>query len=280
MGRTNDIIKLCDFKKAGRLNDTFIIETDKNRIIYFTAETDVMLDCPGKQINTRLNGLHNVSLACDITTSQAHWPAKQTATINIQTETPNTFIPGELPIASIDKNSDTHESLKKLISELPGEDEPWTIDFESYDIDYKQLHTYTIFSQSVLTTIVIINSILIGIILFKTKKNKDHLNDSPPHRTSSIGRSLRRIRDSIRTRKNKFNRDSWRRSLNHWRDSMRTKGSSIKGKLRDLVTPTQIEHHDKGVGTEEHRATIQLTEVEQTPPTYVPRVYPPLARYD
>ena len=52
--RTTDIIKLCDFSKAGEIGDTFMIETDQHRLLYFTTETKVKLNCPENNINTKL----------------------------------------------------------------------------------------------------------------------------------------------------------------------------------------------------------------------------------
>lgn len=40
------MLKLCNYKKAGQLPDTFVTETEQHRLIYFTEQTSVTLDCP------------------------------------------------------------------------------------------------------------------------------------------------------------------------------------------------------------------------------------------
>ena len=223
-----DMIKLCDFGKAGEVNDTFVIETDKNRLVYFTTETEVELNCPGKQINSKLSGLHEVSLACDIKTKQVHWPSKQTAIIDIKFDDTTSFDATELPIANIDKSSNIHSSLREIIDKIPKRNESFTIDFDHYDLTIDQIQTYTIFSQTALTLIVCINSLAIGYILFKWKRDTP---DGPTESTMS-GNQFRRINDSLR----------------QLRRNIRSQGSSIKGKIETKFTESPTVQEPESTG--------------------------------
>ena len=261
MKQTPNIIKHCNFEKVGQVNDTFVVETDSHRLVYFTAATEVNLDCPGKKISATLNGLHNMSLACDISTHQVHWPSKQTATIDIKPDNEDTFKIAELPIARINTSGEVHDSLKELINKLPKKDQPYTFDFDYYNLSTEQLHTYTILFQSVVAIMVIINSILLGIFCWKWRKFQDTDNMTEQGSTS-FRRNLRRINDSFRTT----------------RRSLRDRGSALKSKLKKSMSTHQDE--TDSVSSEEirHKNDVEDKKVEH--PSYAPPTYPPLPRYN
>jgi hypothetical protein len=81
-GNANAMLQLCNFHKVGQVNDTFVIETDTHRIVYFSEMTKVTLDCPDDRIRDNLIGLHKLPLGCDVETDLVMWPAKQTVTID------------------------------------------------------------------------------------------------------------------------------------------------------------------------------------------------------
>ena len=251
-GDTREILKKCNFEKAGRVNDTFVIDTDKSRLVYFTRETEVELDCPGKQLSTKLLGLHNISLACDITTHFIHWPARQTATIEITLNTTETFNTLELPIAFINKDSEIHTSLKELINKLPKKNQSYTFDFEYYDLSLEEVQTYTILSQSCITILVIINSVLIGFMLYQRSYNRNS-EPAPRGRTSFLGESFRRIRDNI---------------------------------VGSFRTPKKPPNKSEGLSHPQGKPEFEVnlsnrseTPDDGEPPRYRPQVYPPLPRY-
>merc|ERR1712030_4831 len=157
-----------------------------------------------------------------------------------------------LPIANIETTSDVHESLKTMIDKLPKADEAYTFDFDYYELSMEQLHTYTIFSQSVVTIIVIVNSILLGVLYFERRKQLTDVlhtrfkNSVQPHS----------IRDSIR---------KWKRSL--------------QGKSRS-PSPPPVELQDNNENTSKTRNARGQTNADTAPPAYAPKkVYPALPRY-
>ena len=261
-GNVAETIKRCNFEKAGELNDTFVVETDKNRIIYFTTETEVDLDCPGKRIVTKLVGLHNVSTSCEITTAVAHYPSKQSAIVNVKENETEQFQLSELPIANIGKSEHLHSTLVELIKQLPKENQSFTFDFDYYELTMEQIQTYTLCSQTILTIIVVINSILLGILFYK-QRNKN-TNNSHYDRDTSISRRFKNLRDSLRSKK--FLRDSWR-SL---RRSFRRRRSDAKGKDGEDINKVSLANK---------KDPIQTNSDDQEPPTYTQQIYPPLPRY-
>ena len=270
--RPKEIISLCDFEKAGTTNDTVVIETDRSRLIYFHIEKKVELNCPEKKISTRMKGLHNISLTCDITTSQLHWPSKQTATININTNAPQTFHDTELPIASINDTSDVHNSIKELIDKLPKKGEAYTFDFDYYNLTLEEVQTYTVLSSMVISIIVIINSLLLGFLFFKLKSDREQRHQRGE--AFSLGESFRKLGDSIRARKSQLGRDRFR----HLRHSLRSQGSSLRGKFRNMI-PKPRELQDKKTGTDENTGTMNSAESITEPPAYPPQLYPAIPRY-
>ena len=262
--RTADIIRLCNFEKTGEINNTYVVETGTSRLVYFAIETDVDINCPGRHTTTKLTGLHNISLACDVTTNQVHWPSKQTATIDVLTNDTNSFYSTELHVATINKSSDVHTSLRELINKLPKPNSTFTIDFDYYELTRDQLHTYTIFSQSFLTVIVIINSMILGFLCFKWKQS-DKSNIILA--TDRLGRAT----DSLTTGRDRFSR---------LRNSLRSRASSVKGKFKkhfeEAATPP-IELRTSGKINNNDLNTYETSNLKQS--DHIPKTYPAIPRY-
>ena len=70
------MLELCNYNKAGQTADTYMFETEQQRLVYFFQETKVTLDCPDKLVKDTFIGLHNLPLACNIITEDVSWPAK------------------------------------------------------------------------------------------------------------------------------------------------------------------------------------------------------------
>jgi hypothetical protein len=286
------MLEICNYKKIGQLKDTFVVETDKHRLVYFSEQTKVSLDCPEKNVVDTLIGLHRLPLACDITTDSVFWPAKQTVTIAIESNETNSFGLDStyLPIISVNRTSKLHSSLRELIAKLPKETDSFTIDFDQYDLTLEKIQTVSIFVQSFLTIIVVINSVLIGFLFAKWFYNKKQNNN---HTQKSF---VRGIRDSVRIRKNNLNkRDSLRNVRENilsrgrdLRDSIRSKGSSIRQRIKDKIpdshrltmTPIQV-----GASSSLHSPPTNTnagtnTDVNwQLPTSVIPEMYPALPRY-
>ena len=216
---------------------------------------------------TKLTGLHNISLACDITTNQVHWPAKQTATIEVITNDTNLFQSTELHVATINKSSVVHSSLRELINKLPKPNSSLTIDFDYYELTTDQLHTYTIFSQSFLTVIVIINSIILGFLCFKWKQG----SKSNVLLTTTISDRLGRTGDSLTTGKERFGR---------LRRSLRSRASSITGKFKNhFQEPPTPPIELRSPGTVNNNELNIYEKTNSTQPDHVPKAYPAIPRY-
>ena len=235
--KINDILTQCDFERAGNVGDTYTIETNRDRLVYFTKATKVTLDCPGKNIQTTLVGLHNMSLGCSITTKNEHFPAKLTATMVLVSNETHSFDPIELPIPKVNESNAMHDSLREILKKLPGKNDSYTIDFDYYQLSNNQLHTYTLLSGTFISLIVILNSV--GLIFLLCKwKIRDTDTTVFNHIPSSLGH---RIRDSLRNKKNLMHRDSFRR----WGSKMRSRGSTIKGKVLSKMSgsaPVTADH--------------------------------------
>ena len=167
--------KYVIIKKTGQLNDTFVVEIDQHRLVYFSEQTRVSLEFPEKQVRDTLFGLHKLPLACDIKTDHVFWPAKQTVTISIDLNDTSVLGSSSLPIISVNKTSKVHKSLKELLAKLPKEDDPFTIDFDYYGLTLEKMQSYSIYAQSITTIIVVLNSFLIGYLLIKNYITKNRL---------------------------------------------------------------------------------------------------------
>jgi len=289
-GNTTAMLELCDYTKVGQVSDVFVTETNKERIVHFSKLTKVLLDCPEKQVRDSMIGLHKLPLACDIQTDTVFWPAKQTVTVNLELNDSFVLDSSYLPIISINKTDTViHRSLRDLISKLPKENELFTIDFPYHDLTLEEVQSLSIYTHSITTIIIIINSVLI-IFLWKRQSNSVlHRNPS----VSSYAKSkFRGIRDSINFRKNRIHRsdslrsarDSIRSKGRTLRDSIRSRGSTIKEHLKQAVpiSPKVIRRRErrKSSSKSPSRATAETNTDWQLPPyAPPPKAYPILPRY-
>ena len=193
------MLEICNYNKIGQINDTFVIETDQHRLVYFSELTKVSLDCPDKQVRDNLIGFHRLPLACEIQTDYVLWPAKQTVTIELNNTYSFNLDSTYLPIIDVNRTSKVHTSLRELITKLPKENDPFTIDFDYYELTLEKIQTYSIYAQSVLTIIVVINSLIIGFLFIKwiyTNKGKNI-----KHKFEGLRDSMRSKKDSLTNEK-------------------------------------------------------------------------------
>ena len=113
------MLTMCNYKKAGQVADTFVIETYIERIVYFSKLTRETFDCSDKIMKDSFVGLHKLPLACDIITDDVRWPTKQSSKVE-SLSVNEIFSLGttELPIASVNKSSKVHKSLRELIDKI------------------------------------------------------------------------------------------------------------------------------------------------------------------
>ena len=302
------ILKLCDFYTIGQTNDTVVVETDKNRLAYFPEETPVHMACPNETILETLIGLHQIPLACDIKTKEVYWPAKRVITIDITTLSETKWTPTEMPTFSINHSEVVHSSLRNLINSIPTEKEDFTIDFKHYGLSLDQVQSISVYSQTIITIVVVINSILIGFLILKViskngsevpeeefkgdklrrKSKEETTNDNFSNIRDSLRQSKSRIRKSLRTRREKY-KSSLKARGRKYRDSIRSRGSSIGSSIRSRSSSLGASLRDRIKG--QHSPVLKLstpttssiginTEVSGDPaPPYVPGMYPALPRY-
>ena len=261
--KTEEMLALCNFHKIGLVGDVFSIEANNFRIVYFTNRTQVELDCPETKVKDSLIGLHKLPLSCNIKTDQVFFPAKQTLTVEIaEPETnPVDLDSTQLPTIELNKTSKIHTSLRELLDKLPKPKDKYTIDFDYYGLTLQEIQTYTIYYQTTLTVIVIINSILIGFLFVKwILRNRTQLK-----------KLSHQFRDSVRTRRDQLNRDSFRK----FRGSIRSIGSSIRRRIQNKL-PSKPRFELEEVA--QTRDAMTNTET-RSPPSYSPEIYPALPRY-
>ena len=289
---TTRMMTICNYKKVGKINDTFVVETDQHRLVYFSELTKVTLGCPTKQVRDNLIGLHKLPLACDIETKYVFWPAKQTVTVTLHLNDSSGLDSSALPIISVNKTSKIHKSLRELLAKLPKEDDSFTINFEKYGFTLEEIQSYSIYAQSCLSIIVLINSLLIGFFIIKKLYTWKRIRNVP--RSSSARNKFRQVRDSIRSKRNSFDRrnilrnarNSIRSRSHNLRDSIRSKNSSIREKVRGKVPvspklATKIENLNPSstFNTPTTAAVATNTNINWQPPSYAPPIYPALPRY-
>lgn len=252
----DEILKYCNFKKFGKVNDTFLKDTEKDRLVYFSQQTQVQLDCPDRNVRDNLFGLHKFPLACDVRTEDTYWPARQSINIEIERLNDSSYVPFDtsyLPVISLNETKDVHSSLKELINKLPDENDRLTIDFDSYGLTWEETQSYTIYSQTLLGVFTTINSIICGFLLIKWfyRKKQTDFQDWPD--------KFQNIRNSIKRRKNRLSKA--RSSL---RDSFSSRRSSLKNRFYPM-TPL--------APSKQHQEASTNTETSKV------KVYPPLPRY-
>ena len=283
-----ETLRLCNYKKIGQINDTLVIETDQNRIIYFSKPTKVKLGCPEKDILDTLDGLHEVPLTCDIITDDVFWPSKRMVTIDINYSDSLLDLGSTLiPVVKLNATSKVHDSLRDLIEKLPETDEAYTIDFDYYGLSSNEIQSYSIYAQTLLSIIVCINSILIIVILIKWiyRKKPEIKAFTRDFRDTSWSSRFKGIRDSLKTKPRKV-----RSSLNSLRSSVRTRGSNVKRivtsphkrktsnlskkSLSESVTPPRSDTSNRmDIATD-------TDSLSNKPPPYVQEMYPVLPRYN
>jgi hypothetical protein len=236
-----------------------------------------------------LIGLHKLPLACDIETEHVLWPAKQTLTVETL-DSNNSFVLDTtyLPVVNINTTSKVHDSLRDLIRKI-STDDPFTIDFDSHGLTLEQISTYSIYAQTVVTIIVVINSLVIGFLCLKWIFKRRRINKLS--HDLSLRNKFRGFRDSVRSKKNQIRtrgsfrnlRDSFRAKRHHIKKAVTNEARNLKhgiqkapelikqfGSSLSLHTPSVAE---AGTNTNINWDTPSMNDVNHVP------VYPALPRY-
>ena len=48
------MMEICNYQKVGQTNDTFVVETDQHRLVYFSEHTRVSLDYPVRSASVKI----------------------------------------------------------------------------------------------------------------------------------------------------------------------------------------------------------------------------------
>ena len=268
--RQNKLIMLerCTYRKVGNFNDTFVVETENHRLVYFSSLTRVILECPEGQVRDYMIGLHKLPITCDIITSEMFFPASHFLTVNIEYTQPHDwFDDTKLPLISVNRSDKVHKSLRDLINELPKADDPFTFKFEDYNLPIKRVQSFSIIAQTILTIIVSINSILIAILYFK------YLCFAKEDHPTIVQDKFKRVRDSIKKRRTSL-RSSLRRKSSDAKDMFKT---TLPQKFRNSNSHSNSLTLDNGkiqVNAETN------TEIPWESPPYDPTMYPAIPRYN
>ena len=268
------MLTLCNFKKSGQVADTFVVETEEQRLVYFPKLTRVSFNCPDNVIKDTLIGLHKLPLACDVQTDTVIWPAKQTIALeSLETNDIFTLDKTNLPIANVNKSSNVHKSLRELINKIKVNDS-YTIDFDYYGLKLDEVVTYSAILQSIVTPVVIINSLILGFLLTKWII---HNRATLLSRASSINNKFQNVRDSVRSRQRRVN-DSFRHKRQTIRRSVNKKldqSPYLRRFRNSFRTPS---HSDAGTNTDSNYAATNNLDINLET-NKATDVYPALPRY-
>ena len=280
------MIKLCNYRKTGQGSKTFMIEADQHRLIYFSEETKVTLDCPDHRMKDTFKGLHKLPLACDLMTDEVLWPAKQTMTI--EHFDPNNSLlldSSHLPVINVDKNSELHSSLRELVNKITTGDS-YTIDFDYHGLQLDQIASYSIYAQSIITIVVVINSLILAFLLVKWIYRKKISHKLTHDSNSSFQNKFRGLKNSVRLRKDRFSftkgsktfRDSFRVTGSNIRDALKNEANQLKHRIQ--ASPKAFRKPSSTLNIPLHVETGTNTDVNAYPPVAsVADLYPALPRY-
>ena len=173
---TNLILELCNFQKLGTTQGIHMTNIGRNRLVYFTKETVVTLNCPDGKIRDNLVGLNKVPHGCDLNTDSVHWPAQQSREIQVEsliapTNEGDSFDITHLPTIDVNTSNPLHKSIKTLINELP-EGDSLTIDFKALDLTLEEVQSWSILVQSIMICIIIVHSVGIALLICHFRKNR------------------------------------------------------------------------------------------------------------
>ena len=103
-----------------------------------------------------------------------------------------------MPLANLNDSGPIHNSLRELLKTLPSETDKYTIDFKYYGMSLEQVQSYSIYSLTILSVFVGLNSITIGaIIAIGIWRRKRKLLSNP----GTINQNrFEGLRDSLRSR--------------------------------------------------------------------------------
>ena len=168
-----------------------------------------------------------------------------------------------------------HKSLRELIDNIKVS-ESCTIDFKAYGL--LQVAIYSAIAQSIITPMVIINSVILALLVTKWILHRKHEFLS---RALSLNSRFKGVRDNFRSRRNSFDKSFDDNKRNTLRRSFRGNRRSFRNKIRN--SPHMRRCLPNSLGTSSHMDVGTNTEIK--PPVLniinpkVVSVYPVLPKY-
>ena len=253
IGKVDDVLKLCNFKRLGNPTGIYVTSSQQSRMVYVSRSLQIRLECPNTLVKDTIKGLTFIPNECDLISNEVRWPAKLTQNIDLNklvssSEKGKSFDVTSLPPFILNETQPLHESIKNQIDKLPSEGDKFTFYFDKYDVSLEQVTSYSIVAYGGMTIIVIIHSVLLAVIFLP--KVRDWImskRGSKVDQDESIELGELGMRKSIRNRFSKSPRDSlklsFRKSLNKARRmssrlSNRSNGS-VASSLRSVVNSTR-----------------------------------------
>ena len=225
-------------------------------------------------------------LACDLMTDEVLWPAKQTMTI--EHFDPNNSLlldSSHLPVINVDKNSEMHSSLRELVNKVTSGDS-YTIDFDHHGLQIDQVTSYSIYAQSIITIVVVINSLMLAFLVIKWIYRKKISHKLSHDSNSPLQNKFRGLKNSVRLRKDRFSftkgsktfRDSFRVTGSNIRDALKNEANQLKHRIQ--ASPKAFRKPSSTLNIPLHVETGTNTDVNAYPPVAsVADLYPALPRY-
>ena len=235
-GNRSAILLLCNFKKLGLNNGLYLTSNSRDRLIYALEKTDIQLNCPEGKVRDNIQGFHTFPHECDIITDKVTWPARQEEKlqlVDLLTEPPRSFDITHLPTFTINETDKVHDSITKLIEEIP-DDKPFTLDFSEIDLSLEEVQSVSIIAYGGLSLLVIIHSVLLAVIyILKCKKwRSKQIKNEPKSQDPESG-----FRNKILFSPRFSPRDSFKRIKRRMRDfSPRESLKRVRTKLQELKT--------------------------------------------
>jgi hypothetical protein len=235
MNNSEQLSKLCSFKKVLNTDGIYVTDTPVERLAYFGKPLTVTVDCPSQRQRGELFGLHRIPNNCAIITPNTRWPAMPSISLNMMLSNRTNILDNEpLPIINVNETTPLHKTLIEMIDNI--QDSNFSLPFNYSQLTLKEITLYGIYSQFWLWLIIIVNICITAYLLVKQILTK-RIGTKIGERTNSFVRDFSdrfsRIRSSSKLRRSNEFRKNISRNSKRVRDSLRRNSGKLRNKLRD-----------------------------------------------
>ena len=236
-----NVMSICSFEKLDSKDEIYMSEAKRERLMFAKNPEEITLNCPGGKIIKTFTGLYTIPFECEIHTKTFTWPARQSKEINIENLidiNDKLLDVKKLKIFEINDTKIINEKIKKLIDDLPEENEKLTIDFNN--LNWNNTEPISLFKTGIIAVLLIINSIFIIIFCLKRKENNLEKKKWKKYWKNRWNENLELNKVKFRKAKDSM-RDSFRDSYNKNKEKLRLKGQEfLREKVRDAETNTDL----------------------------------------